>query len=87
MLIIRGALKAFLEAVKTEVSLQEKLKLVRDPDAVVSIAKEAGFLITSEELKQQAGERELSDDELEEVAGGYKLKVDVLNVVEIEFEW
>jgi predicted ribosomally synthesized peptide with nif11-like leader len=80
-------LKAFLVAVKSDVSLQDKLKLVSDPDAVVSIAKEAGFSITTDELKQQSGERELSDDELEEVAGGYKLKVNILGVLEAQFEW
>ena len=35
--------KAFLEKVKAEMSLQEKLKGVVDYDSVIKIAKEAGF--------------------------------------------
>jgi predicted ribosomally synthesized peptide with nif11-like leader len=68
-------LKAFLEAVKADTGLQEKLKGVEDADAVVAIAKEAGFVISAEEFskpnedKELSG-RELSDEELEVVAGG-----------------
>jgi hypothetical protein len=64
-------LKAFLEAVKTDAGLQEKLKAAADADAVVAIAKEAGFMISADELQRArvAGE-ELSDEELEVVAGG-----------------
>ena len=40
-------LKAFLEKVKADTSLQEKLKATASPDAVViEIAKESGFLIS-----------------------------------------
>ncbi len=38
-------LKAFLEAVKADAGLQEKLKAAADADAVVAIAKAAGFVI------------------------------------------
>ena len=63
--------KAFLEAVKTDAGLQEKLKAAKDADAVVEIAKEAGFAISAEELKKsQAEMTEISDDELEGVAAG-----------------
>ena len=59
-------LKAFLEKVKDDTSLQEKLKAEgADP---IAIAKAAGFTITQQELLHQASE--LSDDELEGVAGG-----------------
>ena len=60
-------LKAFLEAVKADAGLQEKLKDA-DPDAVVAIAKTAGFLISVEEL--QMSREEISEEELEGVAGG-----------------
>ena len=40
-------LKSFLEKVKADTSLQEKLKGAADSDAVLEIAKEAGFAITS----------------------------------------
>ena len=61
-------LKAFLEKVKTDTSLQEKLKAAGDADAVVAIAKDAGFMITAEELKN--AQAEVSDEELEGAAGG-----------------
>ena len=61
-------LKAFLEKVKADTSLQEKLNEAADADAVVEIAKEAGFSITAED--KQSSTAELSDEELEEAAGG-----------------
>ena len=45
-------LKAFLEGVKADAGLQEKLKAVSDADAVVAIAKAAGFVISTEELQK-----------------------------------
>ena len=62
-------LKAFLEAVKADAGLQEKLKAASDADAVVVIAKAAGFVISADDLKQ--AQSELSEEELESVAGGY----------------
>ena len=59
-------LKAFLEAVKADEGLQEKLKAAGDADAVIAIAKAAGFAISADELKKV----ELSEEELEGVAGG-----------------
>jgi len=61
-------LKAFLEAVKADAGLQEKLKAASDADAVVAIAKAAGFVISAEELKR--AQTEISEEELEGVAGG-----------------
>ena len=64
-------LKAFLEKVKADTSLQEKLKAAASPDAVVEIAKEAGFAITAEDIQSmQSQSRELSDEQLEGAAGG-----------------
>ena len=65
-------LKAFLEKVKGDTSLQEKLKAAGDADAVVAIAKDAGFMITAEELKD--AQAEVSDEELEGAAGGQQLR-------------
>ena len=65
-------LKAFLEKVKADTSLQEKLKAAGDADAVVAIAKDAGFMITAEELKN--AQAEVSDEELEGAAGGQQLR-------------
>ena len=60
-------LKAFLEAVKADAGLQGKLKAAGDADAVVAIAKEAGFVITAEELEW--AQAEISEDELAGLIG------------------
>ena len=63
-------LKAFLEKVKSDTTLQEKLKVASDADAVVAIAKAAGFTITTEDLNTHRQRQNLTEDELEGVAGG-----------------
>ena len=62
-------LKAFLEKVKADTCLQEKLKAAADADAVAAIAKEAGFSISADVLK--SAQSEISEEELESVAGGF----------------
>ena len=64
-------LKSFLEKVKADTILQEKLKGAADSDAVLEIAKEAGFAITAEDIQSMDSAMKLSDEELEGVAGGY----------------
>ena len=65
-------LKAFLEKVKADTSLQEKLKAAASPEAAMEIAKAAGFAITTEDIQSmQSSTIELSDEELEGAAGGY----------------
>ena len=61
-------LKAFWEAVQADTSLQEKLRATTDADSIASIAKEAGFEITAEEVEEALSE--LSEDQLKGVAGG-----------------
>ena len=64
-------LKAFIAKVQADISLQEKLEAEgADP---VAIAKAAGFAITEAEVKayQELQTRDLSDEELDGVAGGY----------------
>ena len=61
-------LKAFLEKVQGDASLQEKLKAAADANAVAAIAKEAGFSISADDLKN--AQSELSDEEVEGMAGG-----------------
>ena len=63
-------LKAFLEKFKADTSLQEKLKAASDADAVVAIAKEAGFSISAEDLTK--AQSEVSDEELEGATGGMR---------------
>ena len=63
-------LKAFMEAVKVDAGLQEKLNAAADADAVVAIAREVGFMISAEEL--QMSRAEISEEELEGIGGaGY----------------
>ena len=66
-------LKAFLEKVKADTSLQEKLKAAADANAVSAIAKEAGFSISVDDLKN--AQSDLSDEELEGVAGGTNIEL------------
>ena len=61
-------LKAFLEKVQGDKSLQEKLNAASDANAVISIAQEEGFSLSIDDIKVQKSE--LSDMELEGVAGG-----------------
>ncbi len=63
-------LKAFLEKVKADTSLQEKLKAAASPEAAMDIAKEAGFSITSEDIQSMQSES-VNDEELEGAAGGF----------------
>ena len=61
-------LKAFLEKVKTDTSLQEQLNAATDADAVVEIAKASGFVISADDWNES--QSEVSDEELEAAAGG-----------------
>ena len=65
-------LTALLAKLKDDVGLQEKLKGAADLDAAVALANDAGFDISKADwLKYQAQQTlELSDEELEGVAGG-----------------
>ena len=61
-------LKAFLEKVQNDSSIQEKLKAAADSGSVVAIAKEAGFSISADDLSK--AQAELSVEELNAVVGG-----------------
>ena len=62
-------LKAFLEKVKGDTNLQEKLNAAPDAEAVLATAKEAGFGISVDDLEK--AESELSEDELGGLSGGF----------------
>jgi len=66
-------LAALLAKLKDDTGLQMKLKGAADLDAVLAIAKDAGFDINKADwLKYQAKQTlELSDEELGNVAGGF----------------
>ena len=61
-------LKAFWEAIQADTELQQQLQGATDQDAIVAIAKQAGFSISAEELKKTMSE--LSGKQLEGVTGG-----------------
>ncbi len=60
--------KAFLEKVKGDTNLQEKLTAAADANTVAVIAEEAGFSISADDLKN--AQDNISEEELEGVAGG-----------------
>ncbi|KZR88127.1 Nitrogen fixation protein of unknown function [Synechococcus sp. MIT S9509] len=61
-------LKSFIMKVQGDENLQAKLKAAANPDAVVYMAKEAGFSISADDLKN--AQSIISDQELESAAGG-----------------
>jgi predicted ribosomally synthesized peptide with nif11-like leader len=65
-------LAALLAKLKDDEGLQEILKGAADLDAVLAIAKDAGFEVSKADwLRYQANQTlELSDEELEGVSGG-----------------
>ena len=62
-------LKAFLEAVKADEVLQEKLNAATNADVVVEIAKSAGFSISIDDWSK--AQSDIEDAEFEGAAGGY----------------
>ena len=61
-------LKAFLEKVKGDTTLQDKLKAAKSPEDVVAIAKEHGHEFSLSHAEATA--RRLSEKELEVLVGG-----------------
>ena len=66
-------LKKFLEEASKNEELKTKLEALTDKDTAtekaIEIAKEYGFTLTTEDFKETHG-AEISDDELDQVAGG-----------------
>ena len=65
-------LSAFLEALKADAGLQEKLKAAADLDATLEVARLAGFAVSKADWIQHQAQQtiELNDAELEAVSGG-----------------
>ena len=84
--------KAFVEKVATDKELLAKLSAVKSPDEAFELAKSVQGGFTKEEfiadmrkLKEAAANRELSDDDVAEVAGGGDLldiTASILSVIE-----
>jgi predicted ribosomally synthesized peptide with nif11-like leader len=75
-----AGLKEFLEKCESDEELQKKVEGAANDEALLRIINEAGYEVTAGELSNLAvksEEGELSDDELENVAGG----CNILNVL------
>ena len=79
------SLSQFLSAVSSEAALQQKLAAVTDSVHFVKMAQESGYNFTLEDLQAyitQHNNSELSEDELEAVAGGQGLNIALLGNLE-----
>ena len=65
---MQNQLQAFLAALSEDASLQASLRAAADLDAAVAIAKDAGFVITADQLVQL--QSDLSEQELAAITGG-----------------
>ena len=67
-------LKAFIEKAESDKELMDKLGALGEKNAgaddVVVLAAEYGFTVTAEEVDEARANSELSEEQLEEVAGG-----------------
>jgi len=61
-------LKLFLEKVSENVELAKKVSEEKDVNALIAMAKDMGIALTAKDFEKPA--EELSDDELDSVAGG-----------------
>ena len=68
LLMSQEQLKAFLKKVDSDKSIQKKILGVADVDTIISIAKEAGFALSVDEVTE--GLLTLNDDQLKQVAAG-----------------
>ncbi len=68
--------RTMIETAENDTALQKQLQTAEGPEAILAIASEKGYDFTEEELlsvmqeKQLSFEEELSEDELESIAGG-----------------
>ena len=60
-------LNAFASAMKADGGLQSQVSSATTPDAVIEIAKKAGYSLSLDDLKQLSS---LSEDELSNISGG-----------------
>jgi len=67
------AVQAFVERVNDDETFRDSLIAAADNDVRLQMAQAAGFDITAEdlaELRRQAGVEELSEEDLQRIAGG-----------------
>lgn len=68
--------KAYVEKIKTDEEFAKKVKACKDADERMAFVKKAGFDFTVEEINSLKGQ--LSDNELDAVAGGGDIVCDIL---------
>ena len=61
-------LNAFIAKVQADESLQKRLQAANDTNDVLAIAKDAGFVLSLDEVKSH--QQQLYDEELQGIAGG-----------------
>ena len=71
ILMSKEQFAAFVEAVKSDESLKAKLAEAEDFASICAIAETSGCQISEEDLQTYEPSEDLSDDELEAVAGGF----------------
>lgn len=72
-------LQLFIEKVKSDNDLAEKLKGVQSDEQAIAIAKELGFTITNDDLESLfPEEQDLTEEQLEAVAGGFGFAQEVI---------
>ena len=75
-------LQLFIEKVKSDNDLAEKLKGVQSDEQAIAIAKELGFTITNDDLESLfPEEQELTEEQLEAVAGGFGFAQEVIRPI------
>ena len=69
---------AFVEKAKSDIEFRDKLSALSQKgsgvDEYIALAAEYGFTVTTEELEKIKNQKELSEEQLEQVAGGSELQ-------------
>ena len=63
-------MKKFIEAADADPELAKAAEKLESLEDLIALAEKKGFTLTAEDLKPEEPTGELSDDELEDVAGG-----------------
>lgn len=64
----QSQIEAFLQAASSDTTLQNKIQAAGDPESLVEIARQAGFSISVDDIKN--GQSELSEEDLQGISGG-----------------
>ena len=71
-------MKKFLDAASKDAEVMEKLNGLKNPEEFITFAKKMGFSLTAEDLQPEKPKTgELSDDEMDTIAGGIDFAIGV----------